>query len=204
LSRRLREPQPPNRILWITTKKLGLCVTAKYLSTRSFCPNCSPEIRGARLRFSDDLKEAVRARSAVFVGVGTPPTESGEADLLTWNRSRMKSAAPSTSTKSWSKKAPGRLHSDWIRKIILRNGADPELFDVASNPEFLREGTAVTDFLFPDRIVVGCDTPRSAEMLREIYVSPTNSVGDLGGRTAIGGVEDCDLAFHAARSFWWR
>jgi UDPglucose 6-dehydrogenase len=61
-----------------------------------------------------------------------------------------------------------------VRKIILRNGTDPELFDVASNPEFLREGTAVTDFLFPDRIVIGCDTERSAEVLREIYSPLTN------------------------------
>ncbi len=56
--------------------------------------------------------------------------------------------------------------SEWVRRIILRNGSDPDLFDVASNPEFLREGTAVTDFLFPDRIVIGCDADRSAEVLQ--------------------------------------
>jgi UDPglucose 6-dehydrogenase len=59
--------------------------------------------------------------------------------------------------------------SDWVRKIILRNGAQADSFDVASNPEFLREGTAVTDFLFPDRIVVGADSERCAAVLREIY-----------------------------------
>jgi UDPglucose 6-dehydrogenase len=59
--------------------------------------------------------------------------------------------------------------SEWVRKIILRSGTDPELFDVASNPEFLREGTAVTDFLFPDRIVIGCDSERAAAVLREVY-----------------------------------
>jgi UDPglucose 6-dehydrogenase len=51
----------------------------------------------------------------------------------------------------------------------LRNGVDPDLFDVASNPEFLREGTAVADFLFPDRIVIGCDNERAADVLRQIY-----------------------------------
>src|SRR5207248_10690985 len=58
--------------------------------------------------------------------------------------------------------------SDWIRKIILRNAAPPDSFDVASNPEFLREGTAVTDFLYPDRIVIGADSERSAAVLRKI------------------------------------
>ena len=64
--------------------------------------------------------------------------------------------------------------SEWVRRIILRNGADPESFDVASNPEFLREGTAVTDFLFPDRIVIGCDSERSADVLREVYAPLTS------------------------------
>jgi len=59
--------------------------------------------------------------------------------------------------------------SEWIRKIILRNAAPPDSFDVASNPEFLREGTAVTDFLYPDRVVVGADSERCASVLREIY-----------------------------------
>src|SRR5205085_1504772 len=53
--------------------------------------------------------------------------------------------------------------------IILRNAAPPDSFDVASNPEFLREGSAVTDFLYPDRIVVGADSERCASLLREIY-----------------------------------
>ena len=63
--------------------------------------------------------------------------------------------------------------SNWIRKIILRNAAAPDAFDIASNPEFLREGTAVTDFLYPDRIVVGADNERCAAVLREIYAPLT-------------------------------
>jgi len=58
---------------------------------------------------------------------------------------------------------------EWVRRVILRNGAQADNFDVASNPEFLREGTAVTDFLYPDRIVIGADSERCASVLRQIY-----------------------------------
>ena len=64
--------------------------------------------------------------------------------------------------------------SQWIRTVILRNGAPTESFDIVSNPEFLREGTAVTDFLYPDRIVVGLENERCAEVMREIYAPITS------------------------------
>jgi UDPglucose 6-dehydrogenase len=59
--------------------------------------------------------------------------------------------------------------NEWIRRVMNRYGVVPENFDVVSNPEFLREGTAILDFLHPDRIVVGANSERSAEMLRRIY-----------------------------------
>ena len=59
--------------------------------------------------------------------------------------------------------------NEWIRRVMHRHGVDPHSFDVVSNPEFLREGTAIIDFLHPDRIVVGANTERSAELLRRIY-----------------------------------
>jgi UDPglucose 6-dehydrogenase len=135
-----------------------------------FLPELLHRHRGTRLKFSDDLEGAVRASSAIFVAVGTPPTEDGEADL-----SYVESVARSISGaingyKVVVEKSTVPVYtSHWVRKIILRNGAETEEFDVASNPEFLREGTAVTDFLYPDRIVVGADTPRCAAVLREIY-----------------------------------
>jgi UDPglucose 6-dehydrogenase len=60
--------------------------------------------------------------------------------------------------------------SDWVRRIMVLNGAPAGMFDVASNPEFLREGTAVTDFLYPDRIVAGANTLECSDVLREIYL----------------------------------
>ena len=140
-----------------------------------FLPELLTRNRGTRLQFSDDLKEAVRHSSAIFVAVGTPPTESGEADLSYVESVAREISGAIDSYKVIVEKSTVPVYtSEWVRRIILRNGADPEMFDVASNPEFLREGTAVSDFLFPDRIVIGCDTARSADILREIYAPLTN------------------------------
>src|ERR1700693_3942383 len=140
-----------------------------------FLPELLKRHRDHNLIFSDDLNSAVEASEAIFVAVGTPPTEQGEADL-----SYVESVARSISGaingyKVIVEKSTVPVYtSDWVRKIILRNAAPPDSFDVASNPEFLREGTAVTDFLYPDRIVVGADSERCASILREIYAPLTS------------------------------
>ena len=140
-----------------------------------FLPELLTRHRGQRLTFSDDLKESVRRSAAVFVAVGTPPTESGEADLSYVESVAREISGGVDAYKVVVEKSTVPVYtSEWVRKIILRTGTDPDLFDVASNPEFLREGTAVTDFLFPDRIVIGCDTDRSAAVLREIYAPLTD------------------------------
>ena len=140
-----------------------------------FLPELLSRHRGHRLTFSDDLKEAARLSSVIFVAVGTPPTESGEADLSYVESVAREISGGISDYKVVVEKSTVPVYtSDWVRRIILRNGTDPELFDVSSNPEFLREGTAVTDFLFPDRIVIGCDTDRPADVLREVYAPLTN------------------------------
>ena len=91
-----------------------------------------------------------------FIAVGTPPTESGDADLSYVESVAREIAGGVNEYKVVVEKSTVPVYtSQWIRTIITRNGANPAHFDVASNPEFLREGTAVTDFLYPDRIVVG-------------------------------------------------
>jgi len=135
-----------------------------------FLPELLSRHRGHRLTFSDDLEEAVRLSSVIFVAVGTPPTESGEADLSYVESVAREISGGINSYKVIVEKSTVPVYtSEWVRKIILRSGSDPEMFDVVSNPEFLREGTAVTDFLFPDRIVIGCDRERPADLLRQIY-----------------------------------
>src|SRR5712691_4811985 len=134
-----------------------------------FLPELLQRHRGNKLHFSDDLKAAVGPSAAIFVAVGTPPTEQGEADLSYVESVARAIAGAIHDYKIIVEKSTVPVYtSDWVRKIILRIGVAGE-FDVASNPEFLREGTAVTDFLYPDRIVIGADTERCAAVLREIY-----------------------------------
>src|ERR1700691_5216242 len=151
-------------------RKLAALKNGQVPIHENFLPELLNRHRGHRLTFSDDLHEAVRASAAIFIAVGTPPTERGEADLsYVESVAREISGAVDNYKVIVEKSTVPVYTSEWIRKIILRNGTDPNSFDVASNPEFLREGTAVTDFLFPDRIVVGCDNERCADLLRQIY-----------------------------------
>ncbi|HMK20687.1 MAG TPA: UDP-glucose/GDP-mannose dehydrogenase family protein [Terriglobales bacterium] len=139
-----------------------------------FLPELLQRHRGQRLQFTDNLREATRACAAIFVAVGTPATETGDADLSYVESVAREISSAIDGYKIVVEKSTVPVYtSDWVRKVILRNGASADSFDVASNPEFLREGTAVTDFLFPDRIVLGADSERCAGVLREIYLPLT-------------------------------
>jgi UDPglucose 6-dehydrogenase len=151
-------------------EKLAALIAGRVPIHEQFLPELLARHRGQRLRFSDDLHAAVRASAAIFVAVGTPPTDSGDADLSYVESVAREISGAIQDYKIIVEKSTVPVYtSEWVHKIILRNGADADHFDVASNPEFLREGTAVTDFLFPDRIVVGADSERCANVLREIY-----------------------------------
>ena len=157
------------------SRKLAALNNGQIPIHENFLPELLSRHRGRRLTFSDDLRAAVRASSTIFIAVGTPPTERGEADLSYVESVAREITGAVDDYKVIVEKSTVPVYtSEWIRKIILRNGADPSLFDVASNPEFLREGSAVTDFLFPDRIVVGCDNDRCAGVLREVYAPLTS------------------------------
>src|SRR5690242_17992416 len=135
-----------------------------------FLPELLARHRDGKLTFSEDLQGAVRASTAIFIAVGTPPTDSGDADLSYVEAVARSVAGAINDYKIVVEKSTVPVYtSDWIRTIMLRNGAQAGTFDVASNPEFLREGTAVTDFLYPDRIVVGADHARCIDTLRHVY-----------------------------------
>jgi len=156
-------------------KKLDALNQGQVPIHEKFLPELLDRHRGRTLTFSDDLRSAVEASEAIFIAVGTPPTEQGNADLsYVESVARIIPSAINGYKVIVEKSTVPVYTSEWIRKIILRNAAAPDSFDVASNPEFLREGTAVTDFFYPDRIVVGADNERCASVLRAIYAPLTD------------------------------
>ncbi len=135
-----------------------------------FLPELLERHRGKRLDFTGDLADAVRHSQLIFIAVGTPPKDDGDADLSYVESVAQGIAGAIDDYKVVVEKSTVPVYTNsWVRKIMLLNGAPAELFDVASNPEFLREGTAVADFLYPDRIVVGADTDRCAQLLAKAY-----------------------------------
>jgi UDPglucose 6-dehydrogenase len=123
-----------------------------------------------RLTFTTDLKSAIAGADAVFIAVGTPSRRGdGHADLTYVYGAAMDIAGHLTGyavvvTKSTVPVGTGRQ----VERII--RAARPELeFDVASNPEFLREGSAINDFMRPDRVVIGAETERAQNVMRQLY-----------------------------------
>ena len=127
--------------------------------------------RAQRLSFTSDATQAVREAEAIFICVGTPPLENGEADLSAIDNVARLIAAEACDSKLIVEKStvPAQTGQQLKRVLeVYRRNVGVE-FRVASNPEFLREGTAVEDFLHPDRIVIGVEDEASEKQLREIY-----------------------------------
>jgi UDPglucose 6-dehydrogenase len=135
-----------------------------------FLPELLTRHRGRLLHFSASVAEAVDKSEAIFITVGTPQSETGEADLSFVEAVAHEIASAIHGSKLIIDKSTVPVRTcESLRKTLLLTGAQPGSFSVASNPEFLREGTAVTDFLYPDRIVIGVDDDLSASVLHEIY-----------------------------------
>jgi len=127
-------------------------------------------VRGDRLRFTTDLASAVKAADAIFIAVGTPSRRGdGHADL-SYVYAAVREIAKSLDgytvvvTKSTVPVGTG----DEVERLIRKTRADAD-FDVVSNPEFLREGSAINDFMRPDRVVIGTDSERAQDVMRQLY-----------------------------------
>ena len=126
--------------------------------------------RGHGVQFTSDLADAVQRSEAIFIAVGTPQGDEGAADLSYVEAVVSEIARHIRSYKVIVEKSTVPVYTnEWIQRVLQRHGVDSKSFDVVSNPEFLREGTAISDFLHPDRIVVGANSERAAELLKRIY-----------------------------------
>jgi len=127
--------------------------------------------RANKISYTSDAGDAIRRSEAIFICVGTPPKENGDADLSAIDHVARQIASEARSPKLVIEKStvPARTGLELRRALTAYSRNSGVTFRVASNPEFLREGTAVFDFFHPDRIVVGVEDEASARDMREIY-----------------------------------
>ena len=130
-------------------------------------------VKKGRLSFTTSLRDALVDCEVVFSAVGTPPDEDGSADLqyvisVARDCGKFMNDYLLIVTKSTVPVGTAEKVRKALRDELDKRGVKVE-FDVASNPEFLKEGAAVDDFLKPDRIVVGCDSPRAEELMKALY-----------------------------------
>jgi UDPglucose 6-dehydrogenase len=167
------------------------------------------------VRFTTSLHEATEAAEAVFIAVGTPQSGTGEADLSYVEAVACEVARSLSSYCVIVEKSTVPVYTnEWIRRIMERNGVARDDFDVASNPEFLREGSAISDFLHPDRVLIGADSDRAAEVLERIYHPLTSGeyyerVGGIPGRCSVDrlppllrtSAKSAEIIKHASNAF---
>jgi UDPglucose 6-dehydrogenase len=172
-------------------------------------------VAAQRLGFATDLGAAVRFGDAIFICVGTPPLPNGDADLSPIDAAARLIGLESRSSKLVIEKStvPVQTGERLLRSLGVYAGNSQWSFSVASNPEFLREGTAVQDFLHPDRIVIGVSDTSSEMQLREIYRPileeriPTCPIHDghcpvrPRPEFLVTGVNSAELIKHASNSF---
>ena len=157
-------------------------------------------VRSGRLRFSSSAAEGVAYGQIIMIAVGTPPDEDGSADLshvLAVARSigEHLSGYRVVIDKSTVPVGTADKVRETISAALAARGVSQE-FDVVSNPEFLKEGAAIADFMKPDRVVVGIDSPRPLEMLRQLYEPFTRS----RERLVVMDVRSAELTKYAANA----
>jgi len=167
-----------------------------------------------KIFYTAEAREAIRAGEVIFICVGTPPKESGEADLSAIDHVARQIAAEARSPKLVVEKStvPALTGVQLQKALAAYSRGGSVKFEVASNPEFLREGTAVEDFFHPDRIVVGVESEKSAATMREVYrpilergfhcpVHGGKCPSGTAGQLLITTINSAELIKHASNSF---
>jgi len=155
-------------------------------------------MKEGRLRFSTDLGPAIEEARAVFIAVGTPPRSDGSADL-TFIREVAESIGDHLNdfkiivTKSTVPVGTGKM----IEQIVRERTGGKHRFAVVSNPEFLREGSAIEDFMHPDRVVIGTRDPKASELMLDVYSPLVSAAVPF----IITDIESAELIKYASNGF---
>ncbi|MCQ9207556.1 MAG: UDP-glucose/GDP-mannose dehydrogenase family protein [Omnitrophica bacterium] len=167
-------------------------------------PGLEEMVRGnmkkGRLSFSTNIKESVKKSTIIFICVGTPSAESGEPDLTALEAVAREIAKSMNSYKLIVEKSTVPVETgEWVKRTIdtlFASGAKKREggFDVASNPEFLREGSAIKDFKHPDRIVIGTGSEKAKKILLELYKP-------LKAPIVVTDIKSAEIIKHASNSF---
>jgi len=157
-------------------------------------------LRDGRLRFTTSFDEAVASSNIYFIAVGTPPNEDGSADLhhvldVARDLGRRITTHCTVVDKSTVPVGTADTVRNTIRTELDHRGVQIN-FDVVSNPEFLKEGDAVSDFMRPDRVIIGTDNEDATELMRRLYAPYTRS----HERILVMGVRDAEMTKYAANS----
>lgn len=155
----------------------------------------SKNMKQKRLKFTSSIKEAVVSSDVIFLAVGTPSLKNGDADLTGIENVARSIAENMPAYRLIVEKSTVPVETGkWVKHTIETYIKKKIKFDVASNPEFLKEGVAISDFMHPDRIVVGVESKKAADILKELY-RPLNS------RIVVTDIKSAELIKHASNSF---
>ncbi len=154
-------------------------------------------VKAGRLKFSDSVKEGVSSSEIIFVAVNTPPLPDGSADLCYVEAVSREIAENLDSYRLIVSKSTVPVETGtWIKRTVEKYSPEGAEYDIASNPEFLREGVAVKDFLHPDRVVIGVESRKAADKMKELYAPISERTEIL-----ITSIESSELIKHASNSF---
>jgi len=152
-------------------------------------------LKKKRLKFTSSIKEAIRDSEIIFIAVGTPSMENGEADLTGIENVARNIAMNMAGYKVIVEKSTVPVETCmWVKRTIETYIKKKIKFDVASNPEFLREGQAINDFMHPDRIVLGIESAKAKDKLGNLY-KPLNAP------LVFTDIKSAELIKHASNAF---
>ncbi len=152
-------------------------------------------IKSKRLCFSSSVKDGVKFANIIFIAVGTPPREKGEADLSAVENVSAEIARHMKTYKLIVEKSTVPVETGrWVESTLNTFQKHRVKFDIASNPEFLREGSAIKDFMHPDRIVIGVNSKKAEDLLKKLYAP-------LKVPIVVTDIKSAEIIKHASNSF---